>query len=89
MMKVVLDESVQMVLRVMNPDPVAQMHAWFNHLARWDTDEEVRKNCHPLQNTPGVFVMQTNSDLRIFFQVDGDTITVLEIMRIKGLSKVS
>ena len=48
-------------------------------LARWDEDEAVRENSLPLPGHDGVYMLRTTTDLRIFFRIDGDTITVLNV----------
>ena len=35
----------------------------------------------PLPDVPGVKMLRTNSDLRIFFNIDGDTITVRDVAK--------
>jgi mRNA-degrading endonuclease RelE of RelBE toxin-antitoxin system len=81
MKKIVLDPTVEIALRTLDPDGVQRMHAWFSYLERWDTDELVRKNSTELEEMPGVYVLRTTTDLRIFFQIDGDTVTVLDVAK--------
>lgn len=71
--------AVQIALRGLDPEGVRRVHAWFTYLERWDTDEVVRKNSVPLPGHEGVLVLRTTTDIRIFFRIDGDTITVLDI----------
>ena len=33
---------------------------------------------------PGVYVMLTTTDIRIFFRVDGDTVTILDVAKKAG-----
>jgi len=35
----------------------------------------------PLDQMPGVYVLRTTTDIRIFFRIDGDTITVLDVAK--------
>jgi hypothetical protein len=81
MKKVVLAPAVEIAMRTLDPDGVRRVRDWFSYLERWDTDEAVRRNSEPLQQIPGVYVMRTTTDFRIFFQVDGDTVTVLDIAK--------
>jgi mRNA-degrading endonuclease RelE of RelBE toxin-antitoxin system len=81
MKKVVLSPAVEIAMRTLDPDGARRVHAWFDYLKQWDTDEVVRKNSKPLQEMAGVYVMRTTTDIRIFFQIDGDTITVLDIAK--------
>jgi len=81
MKRVVLAPAVEIAMRTLDPDGVRGVHAWFTYLERWDTDEVVRRNSQQLQELPGVYVMRTTTDIRIFFRIDGDTITVLDVAK--------
>jgi hypothetical protein len=81
MKKVVLAPAVEIAMRTLDPDGVRRVHAWFSYLERWDTDEVVRRNSEQLQEMPGVYVMRTTTDIRIFFRIDGDTVTVLDVAK--------
>jgi hypothetical protein len=81
MKKVVLAPAVEITMRTLDPDGARRVRAWFSYLERWDTDEVVRRNSEQLQEMPGVYVMRTTTDIRIFFQIDGDTITVLDVAK--------
>jgi hypothetical protein len=79
MKKVVFAPAVELSMRSLDPDGVRRVQAWFDYLARWDEDEVVRNNSLSLPDHPGVRVLRTTTDIRIFFRIDGDTITVLDI----------
>jgi hypothetical protein len=79
MKKVVTSPAVDLVLRTLGPEEVSRIHAWFGHLANWDSDPFVRENSHALAEVPGVLVFRTSTDTRIFFTIEGDTITVLDV----------
>ena len=81
MLKVVTTPPVDIAVRTLDPDGVRRVHAWFTYLERWDTDETVRKNSEPLKELPGVYVMRTTTDIRIFFRIDGDTVTILDVAK--------
>ncbi len=81
MKKVVISPAVEIATQSLNPDGVRRMHAWFDYLQRWDEDEVVRRNSVLLDSVPGVYVMRTTTDIRIFFRIDGDIVTVLDIAR--------
>ena len=85
MKKIVLSEDVEMALRTLDPAGVRRVKAWFTYLERWDTDEAVRRNSMPLEKMPGVYVLRTTTDLMIFFRIDGDTVTVLDIAKRKAI----
>lgn len=81
MMKVVLGPDAEIAMRMLDPDGARRVQAWFSYLERWDTDEVVRRNSPQLPEMPGVYVMRTTTDLRIFFRVDGDTVTILDVAK--------
>ncbi len=81
MKKVVLAPAVEIAMRTLDPDGARRVHAWFSYLERWDTDESVRRNSQQLPDMPGVFVMRTTTDIRIFFRIDGDTATILDVAK--------
>jgi hypothetical protein len=87
MKKIVLDPSVEIALRTLDPDGVRRMHAWFSYLERWDTDEVVRKNSEQLSGMPRTYMMRTTTDIRIFFRVDGDTVTVRDVAKEAAILK--
>ncbi len=68
-------------MRTLDPDGVRRVHAWFDYLKQWDTDEVVRKNSRPLEGMPGVYILLTTTDIRIFFRVDDFKITVLDVAK--------
>jgi hypothetical protein len=81
MKKVVIAPAVEIAMRTLDADGVRRVNAWFSYLERWDSDEVVRRNSHQLPQMPGVYVLRTTTDIRIFFRIDGDTITVLDVAK--------
>src|SRR5438046_1370494 len=79
MKKVQYTPAVELSMGSLDPDGVRRVLAWFDYLKRWDEDEVVRKNSLPLPGHEGVYVLRKTTDIRIFFRIDGDTITVLDI----------
>jgi hypothetical protein len=81
MKKVQYTSAVEISMLSLDQDGVRKVQAWFDYLKRWDEDEVVRKNSLPLPGHAGVYVLKTTTDIRIFFRIDGDTITVLDIAK--------
>ncbi len=79
MKKVVYAPAVDIALRSLAPDGVRRAHAWFGYLKRWDEDEVVRQNSVLLPGHDAVYVLRTTTDIRIFFKIEGDTITILDV----------
>jgi len=74
------NQSVDIALRTLRPEELRRVHAWFGHLKNWDNDAHVQKISHRLPNED-VFVLTASDGIRIFFQKDADSITVLDIAR--------
>jgi mRNA-degrading endonuclease RelE of RelBE toxin-antitoxin system len=79
MKKVVITSPVEIALRTLDADGRRKVRSWFDHLANWDGDEFVRSHSHSLDSVPGVYVLKTSTELRIFFKIQGETITILDI----------
>jgi hypothetical protein len=81
MKTVITTPPVDIALRTLDRDGLERVHAWFDHLRNWDGDETVRKNSHALKGMPDIYVLRTTSDIRIFFKIEGDTITILDVAK--------
>jgi mRNA-degrading endonuclease RelE of RelBE toxin-antitoxin system len=81
MKKVVITQSVQVALRTLDDETRRRVNAWFEHLANWDGDEYVRSHSHSLDSIPGVYVLKTSTDLRIFFTMQGNSVTIIDIAK--------
>ncbi len=81
MKNVVTTPEVDLALRTLNSDEARRVHAWFLHFANWDNDSFLQANSHVLEDIPGVRVLRTGSDLRIFFSIEGNTITILDVAK--------
>jgi mRNA-degrading endonuclease RelE of RelBE toxin-antitoxin system len=81
MKKVTITQPVHVALQTLDDDVRHRVCAWFEHLANWDADKSVRSHSHSLDSMPGLFVLKTGTDLRIFFTIKGDTITIVDIAK--------
>ena len=79
MKEIVTTPPVDVALRTLDNENRRRVDAWFGHLANWDGDEFVRSHSHILDSLPGLYVLKTNSDLRIFFTIQENTVTVIDI----------
>lgn len=79
MKEIITTPSVNVALRTLDDANRRRVRAWFDHLANWDGDEFVRKHSHSLDSLAGVYVLKTSSDWRIFFTIQGNTLTVVDI----------
>ena len=41
----------------------------------------MRSHSHRLDSIPGVYVLKTSTDLRIFFTMKGNTVTIIDIAK--------
>jgi hypothetical protein len=81
MKKIVTTPLVDIALRTLNADDVRRVQAWFDHLRHWDSDDSIRRHAHRLEEVPGVYLLKTNSDIRIFLKIEGDTLTILDVAK--------
>ena len=87
MKKIQYAPAVERSMSFVDPDGVQRVQAWFDYLTRWDEDEAVRKNSLPLPGHPGVYMLKTTTDIRVFFRIDGDTVTVLDVASREAIIK--
>lgn len=81
MKKVVTTPVVDSALRTLGQDERLQVSAWLDHLSNRDGDPFLRANSYPLPGEPGVYMLRTSSEIRIFFSLDNDAITVLDVAK--------
>jgi mRNA-degrading endonuclease RelE of RelBE toxin-antitoxin system len=81
MKKVVTTPEVDIALRTLGQEERCQVLAWLGHLANLDGDPFLQEHSYPLDGLPGVFVLHTGSDIRIFFSISTNTITVLDVAK--------
>jgi hypothetical protein len=79
MKEVITTPLVDVALRTLDNENRRRVRDWFHRLANWDGDEFVRKHSHSLDSLPGVYVVRASTDLRIFFKIQGNTLTVVDI----------
>ena len=85
MKKVIVSPTVEIALSSLDSNEARWVQSWFDNLRRWDEDEAIRNNSVRLDSIPGVYVLWTTTDLRIFFRIDGDTITILDVARTRAI----
>jgi mRNA-degrading endonuclease RelE of RelBE toxin-antitoxin system len=79
MKKIVITPAVEVALRTLDEENRRHVRSWFDRLANQDEDDFVRSHSHSLSSIPGVQVLKTSTDLRIFFRMEGNTITILDV----------
>ena len=80
-MKVVTTQAVEIALRTLGHDDRQRVLTWLQYLENWESDPFVRDHSHPLQSDANTYVLQTSTDVRIFFTIDRNTITVLDVAK--------
>jgi hypothetical protein len=80
-MNVVIAQPVKIALRTLGHADRQRVVAWFDHLRNWENDPTVRDISKRLDDSGNVYVLQTTTDIRIFFSLTADTITVLDVAR--------
>jgi mRNA-degrading endonuclease RelE of RelBE toxin-antitoxin system len=79
MKTIVTTPSVEIALRTLDDDNRQRVQAVFGHLANGEGDDFVRNHSQSLDSVPGVYVLKTGNDLRVFFTMHGNTVTVIDI----------
>jgi hypothetical protein len=85
MKQVITSPTVEIALNSLRPEEVDQVQRWFDSLRRWDEDGEAKGLTVPLESIPDVYLMRTPGDLRVFFRIDGDTVTVVDVTRTRTI----
>jgi hypothetical protein len=80
-MNVILTPPVEIALRTLGEEDRLRLTAWFDHLKNWEKDDYVRRRSQKLNPDEAVYVLKTNTDLRIFFRLGPDGIEVLDVAR--------
>jgi hypothetical protein len=78
-MNVKFSDAAELQLLTTDEGGRRRIMAWIDNLKRWETDSYVREHSHKLNGEGNVYLLITDSDLRIFFSLEGDSITVLDI----------
>jgi hypothetical protein len=77
-MNVTVAEPVQIALRNLSDDDRRRVWAWIDNLKRWDTDPFIKQHSRKLDAGDNVYMLLTSTDVRLFFALTGDEITVLD-----------
>jgi hypothetical protein len=80
-MKVILTQPVEIALQTLREDDRQRVIAWFDRMKNWENDAVVRNRSQKLNSGEDVFVLKTNTDLRIFFRLEKSRIVALDIAR--------
>ncbi len=80
-MEVQITQPVQVALRNLGEDDRRRVTAWFDHLRNWENDEFVRSHSKALSSPAGAYVLQTTTDIRVFFTIHDGTAIILDIAR--------
>jgi len=78
-MKVNVTESVQRSIRTLSSQDRQKIFAWIDHLGNWENDSTVRKNSKHVGDKGNLYVLRATNDVRVFFLLQGDTITVVDV----------
>jgi hypothetical protein len=78
-MKVVTQRQVEIAMRTLDDEERREIIRSFHHLQNWENDAHVRNASHKLDGTENVYVLKATDDFRIFFTIQGNTATILDI----------
>ena len=80
-MKVEITAPADIAMLTLSQDDRQEVLTWLGHLKNWEKDEHVRGRSPRLPSAKNTYVLQGNRDIRLFFSVEGDTITVYDIAK--------
>jgi hypothetical protein len=81
MKKVVTIPAVDFAMRTLHADDVRKVRALFERLGNCEADEFIRTHSYPLEEVGDTYVLQTTNDIRIFFKVDAQKVTIVDIAK--------
>ena len=84
-MNVVTTAPVDIALRTLGFEDRQQVLAWIGHLKNWEGDPFVQQHSYKLKPSGNTYVLHTSTDIRIFFTLEGNTITVLDVAKRPGI----
>ena len=84
-MQVEIAEPADIALQTLGQDDRQRVDAWFGHLRNWEGDQFVRDHSHRLPSSQNTYVLQTGSDIRLFFTKENGKITVFDVAKRSAL----
>ena len=89
-MDLIISHPAEIALNTLGEDDRRKIHAWFDHLRNWETDQFVQSKSRKLDlaGDESVYVLRTSTDLRLFFILGSDRIEVIDIARRDSLERV-
>ena len=89
-MNVKIAELAEIALRMSREDTRKSAEAWIDHLKRWDSDPYIRQHSKKLDNSgENVYALITSDDLVVFYALEEEGITVLDVARRSAISSFS
>jgi mRNA-degrading endonuclease RelE of RelBE toxin-antitoxin system len=82
---VVTTAPVEIALRTLGNEDRKRVIAWIDHLKNWEGDPFVRTHSYQLKPSDNTYVLHTSTDIRIFFTLEANTITVLDVAKRPGI----
>ena len=80
-MNVILTQPVEIALPTLPQDDRRNVLDWIERLKNWEDDEFVRRRAHKLNPVENIYVMNAGGELRIFFKVESQKLSILDIAR--------
>jgi hypothetical protein len=80
-MEIIRTQPAEIALQTLGEEDRRTVHYWLDELKNWERGGFVRQHSYQLKPNENVYVLQTSTDLRIFFRLEPDKITVLAIAR--------
>lgn len=78
---VVVSDHARMALTSLGADDRRRVHSWFDNLANWKNDRNVRSRARPIPSEPNLYVLRTGGDILLVFRLEKDSIVVESVHR--------
>jgi mRNA-degrading endonuclease RelE of RelBE toxin-antitoxin system len=88
-MLVIQTRPVEIALRTLGDEERRKVVAWLDHLENWENDPFIRRQSQRIGVDGDLFVLKTNTEYRIFFQLEPDRIVVLDVATVTTLRRVA
>ena len=80
-MNIIVSEFAEIQLMNSSEDTRRRVEHWIDKLKRWESDSYVQQHSKKLDLPDNTYMLITDTDLRIFFTLEKDTITVFDVAK--------
>ena len=79
-MEVKLTPPARFGISSLRPEKRHGVEAWLDRLKNWEIDPLVRSHAVPFPGEEGLYLLKTDTDFRLFFELKNNEITVVDVV---------